>query len=198
VVVGDVNGQFKAVFQKLGALHAKNNFAFAIIVGSLFGDAEDSDGAVSVDVQLLLDGKVEVPLPTYFALPRHPLPSAVVDKLESSNDELCHNLYFLGKRSVTKTSEGVRIVALGGQLDPNIIAGQSKDKYPPFYGDTDAKTLRGATKADILVTSEWPEDIRKRSRVEFKSEAEPQSQQCIADLDAVLKVPLLYVWRYLL
>jgi diadenosine tetraphosphate (Ap4A) HIT family hydrolase len=187
VVIGDVNGQCKAVFQKLGALHAKNNFAFAIIVGSLFGDAGDNDGTVPVDVQLLLDGKLQVPLPTYFALPRHPLPSAVVDKLESSNDELCHNLYFLGKRSVTKTSEGIRIVALGGQLDSNIIAGQSKDKYPPFYGDTDAKTLRGATKADILVTTEWPEDIRKRSRVEFNPEAEPQSQQCIADLDAVLK-----------
>jgi hypothetical protein len=187
VVIGDVNGQLKPVFQKLGALHAKNNFAFAIIVGSLFGDATDASGADQVDVQDLLDGKVEVPLPTYFALPRHPLPPAVVDKLESSNDELCHNLYFLGKRSVTKTSEGIRIVALGGQLDANIIAGQSKDKYPPFYSDTDAKTLRGATKADILVTSEWPEDIRKRSRVAFKTEIEPQSQQCIADLDAVLK-----------
>jgi diadenosine tetraphosphate (Ap4A) HIT family hydrolase len=187
VVIGDVNGQFKAVFQKLGALHAKNNFAFAVIVGSLFGDAADESSADAVDVQELLGGKVEVPLPTYFALPRHPLPPVVVDKLESSNDELCHNLYFLGKRSVTKTSEGIRIVALGGQLDSNIIAGQSKDKYPPFYGDTDAKTLRGATKADILVTSEWPEDIRKRSRVEFKADVEPQSQQCIADLDAVLK-----------
>jgi hypothetical protein len=187
VVIGDVNGQIKPVFQKLGALHAKNSFAFAIIVGSLFGDTTDASSAHQVDLQDLLDGKVEVPLPTYFALPRHPLPPAVVEKLESSNDELCHNLYFLGKRSVTKTSEGIRIVALGGQLDANIIAGQSKDKYPPFYGDTDAKTLRGATKADILVTSEWPEDIRKRSRVEFKSDVQPQSQQCIADLDAVLK-----------
>jgi hypothetical protein len=187
VVIGDVNGQFKTVFQKLGALHAKNNFAFAIIVGSLFGDVGDANGADQVDVQLLLDNKIEVPLPTYFALPRHPLPSAAVAKLESNNDELCQNLYFLGKRSVTKTSEGIRIVTLGGQLDPNIIAGQSNDKYPPFYGDTDAKILRGATKADILITSEWPEDIRKRSRVEFKAEVEPQSQQCIADLDVVLK-----------
>jgi hypothetical protein len=187
VVIGDVDGQCKAVFQKLGALHAKNNFAFAIIAGSLFGDAGDADSNDQSDVQSLLDGQIDIPLPTYFALTSRPLPQAVVDKLEASNDELCSNLFFLGKRSVTKTSEGIRIVALGGQLDPNIIAGQSKDKYPPFYGDTDAKILRGATTADILITNEWPEDIRKRSRVDFKPESEPQSRQCIADLDVVLK-----------
>lgn len=187
VVIGDVNGQLKAVFQKLSALHAKNDFAFAIIAGSLFGDAVEEPEARDSEVQLLLSGQIDVPLPTYFALPRHPLPPSVVNKLETSNDELCHNLFFLGKRSVTKTSEGIRIVALGGQLDPNIIAGQSKDKYPPFYGDTDAKILRGATTADILITSEWPEDIRKRSRVDFKADVEPPTQQCIADLDAVLK-----------
>lgn len=187
VVLGDVDGQFKAVFQKLGALHAKNNFAFAIIAGSLFGDAGDIDDAGQSDMQMLLDGKIDVPLPTYFALTKHPLPPAVIEKLEIANDELCHNLFFLGKRSVTKTSEGIRIVALGGQLDPNIIAGQSKDKYPPFYGDTDAKILRGAKSADILITSEWPEDICKRSRVQFHPDVQPQSRQCIADLDAVLK-----------
>tara|TARA_R110002003_G_scaffold2027_2_gene23871 strand:- start:783 stop:2393 length:1611 start_codon:yes stop_codon:yes gene_type:complete len=187
VVIGDVNGQYNAVFQKLSALHAKNDFAFAIVAGSLFGSSWETEGAAQADVQLLLDGKIYVPLPTYFALGRHPLPPAVVQKLESSNDELCHNLFFLGKRSVTKTSEGVRIVALGGQLDPNIIAGQSKDKYPPFYGETDAKILRGAKTADILVTSEWPEDIRKRSKVDFQPEFQPQSQQCIADLDVTLK-----------
>jgi diadenosine tetraphosphate (Ap4A) HIT family hydrolase len=187
VVIGDVNGQFQAVFLKLGALHAKNNFAFAIIVGGLFADSWDADGADAPLVQSLVDGKIDIPLPTYFALGKHPLPPPVVQKLEASDDELCHNLFFLGKRSVTKTSEGIRIVALGGQLDSNIIAGQSKDKYPPFYGDTDAKILRGATAADILITSDWPEDIRKRSKVDFSPEVSPQMQQCIADLDVVLK-----------
>ncbi|KAH8724416.1 CwfJ C-terminus 2-domain-containing protein-like protein [Phaeosphaeriaceae sp. PMI808] len=187
VVIGDVNGQFKTVFQKLGALHAKNNFAFAIIVGTLFGDATNTDGTHQLDVQSLIDGKIDVPLPMYFALNTRPLPPNIVEKLKASNDELCHNLFFLGKRSVTKTSEGIRIVALGGQLDSNIAAGQSTDIYTPFYGDTDAKILRGATKADILITSEWPEDVRKRSQVAFDTDAQPQSRQCIADLDAILK-----------
>jgi diadenosine tetraphosphate (Ap4A) HIT family hydrolase len=187
VVIGDVNGQFKAVFQKLGALHAKNNFAFAIVAGSLFGDVDAADGPNQLDVQALLDGEIDVPLPTYFALTKHALPPTVVEKLEGSSEELCHNLYFLGRRSVTKTSEGIRIVALGGQLDPDTDAGSSKDKYLPLYGYADAKSLRGASTADILITSDWPEDIRKRSRVEFKPDVEPQARQCIADLDAVLK-----------
>lgn len=187
VVVGDVNGQFQSVFQKLGALHAKNSFAFAIVVGNLFAESWEAEGSDAANVQSLVDGKIDIPLPTYFALGKHPLPPPVVQKLETSDDELCHNLFFLGKRSVTKTSEGIRIIALGGRLDPNITAEQSKNKYLPFYSDTDAKILRGATTADILVTNDWPEDMRKRSNVAFEPESQPQAQQCIADLDAILK-----------
>ena len=163
VVVGGVNGQFKTVFQKLGALHAKNNFAFAIVAGDLFAASLEAEGPDAADVQALVDGSIDVPLPTYFALGNHSLPPAVGQKLESE-DEVCHNLFFLGKRTTMKTSEGIRIVALGGQLDQNIIAGQSKDKYLPFYTETDAKILRGATTADILITNEWPEGIQKRSK----------------------------------
>ncbi|KAI8939034.1 hypothetical protein NX059_004874 [Plenodomus lindquistii] len=187
VVIGGVHGQFKTVFQKVGALHAKNNFAFAIIVGDLFADPAATTETEDADVQSLVDGQIDIALPTYFALGSQPLPSAIVQKLESSNDEICHNLFFLGKRTTMKTSEGIRIVALGGQLDPNIIAGQSKDKYPPFYSETDAKILRGATTADILITNEWPEGIQGRSKVDFNPEVSPSSQQCIADLDVVLK-----------
>ncbi|KAF2134426.1 hypothetical protein P153DRAFT_371809 [Dothidotthia symphoricarpi CBS 119687] len=187
VVIGDVNGQFRTVFQKLGALHAKNNFALAIVAGNLFADAPEANGVNDPDVQALIDGRIDVPLPIYFALGSRSLPSAVVDKLETSSDELCHNLFFLGKRTTTKTSEGIRVVALGGQLDANVTASQSKDKYSPVYGEVDAKTLRGATTADILVTSEWPEGIHKRSKVDFNPEVHPQVRQCVADLDVVLK-----------
>ena len=182
-----MNGQFRAVIQKINSLHAKNNFAFALIVGNLFARLQDEDEEIDPDVQALVDGSIDIALPIYFALGSHALPPAVVQKLESSSDELCHNLFFLGKRTTTKTSEGVRIVALGGQLDTNIIAGQSKDKYPPFYGETDAKVLRGATTADILVTSEWPEGVQTRSKVNFQPDVQPPARSCIADLDVILK-----------
>lgn len=140
------------------------------------------------NVKSLVDEKINIPLPIYFALGSHALPEAVIQKLESSAGEVCSNLYFLGKRTTIKTSEGVRIVALGGRLDFNITAGVSKDKYPPFYNEDDARALRGANTADILVTNQWPTGVRTGSKVDFASdEAEPEYQQCIADLCTVLK-----------
>ncbi|PSN61344.1 hypothetical protein BS50DRAFT_625249 [Corynespora cassiicola Philippines] len=187
VVVGDVDGHYPAVFQKLSSLHAKNAFAFAIVAGNLFASPLLATEGDEANVQALISGKIHVPFTTYFALGSYPLPSAIAEKLDSSDGEVCHNLLFLGKRTTMKTSEGVRIVALGGVLDSNIIAGQSRDKYLPYYSETDAKVLRGASNADILITTEWPEGIQKRSKVDFSPEKQPQSQQCLADLDATLK-----------
>ena len=186
-VIGDVNGHFPAVLRKLATLHAKQNFALVIIAGNLFASPSDSTEEDEKNVRSLIHGSIDVPVPTYFALGSNAFPKEVVEKLSSSDDELCHNLHFLGKRTTMKTAEGIRIVALGGRLDPNIIAGQSQDKYPPFYSDTDAKVLRGASTADILVTGEWPEGIRTRSKVPFNPDVQPQEQQCITDLDMVLK-----------
>ncbi|KAL1595090.1 hypothetical protein SLS60_009777 [Paraconiothyrium brasiliense] len=186
-VIGDINGHFPAVLQKLANLHAKQNFALVVIAGNLFASPSEATEEDEKNVQNLINGKIKIPVPTYFALGSNAFPKEVVGKLSSSDDELCHNLHFLGKRTTMKTAEGIRIVALGGQLDPNIIAGQSQDKYPPFYSDTDAKVLRGATTADILVSGEWPEGIRSRSKVAFNPDVPPREQQCIADLDMVLK-----------
>ncbi|KAF2195010.1 CwfJ domain-containing protein [Zopfia rhizophila CBS 207.26] len=187
LVVGDVNGQFPAVFQKISGLHAKNSFAFALVVGNLFASPETATDEDAANIKSLIDGKIDVPLTIYFALGNHALPAAIIEKLESSDGEVCSNLYFLGKRTTMKTSEGIRIVALGGQLDPNITAGASKDKYPPYYGETDAKVLRGAKTADIFITNQWPAGIRTRSKKEFIPDEEPMAQQCLADLCSVLK-----------
>lgn len=187
VVIGHVHGHIQAVVQKIGTLHSKNNFAFAIVAGNLFADPSETDETSNDAVQALVDGKIDIPLPIYFALGSQPFPQAIVQKLQLSNDEVCHNLFFLGKRTTMKTSEGIRVVALGGLLDPDNIAGQLKDNYSPFQNETDAKILRGATTADILVTSEWPEGIQGRSKVEFKPATSISSRQCIADLDVVLK-----------
>lgn len=128
-----------------------------------------------------------MPLPTYFTLGKHALPQKITERLDEEG-EICPNLYFLGKRSTTKTSEGVRIVALGGSLDPNVTAGLSKDKYLPFHTEGDAKSLHGANTADILLTSCWPSSIQTGSRIVIPDQAEePVTEQCIADLCAKLK-----------
>jgi hypothetical protein len=174
------------VFQKLGALHSKNAFALALVIGNLFADPETASNDDNENIQNLLGGKIEIALPIYFALGTHALPQEVVDKLEAADGELCPNLYFLGKRTTTKTSEGIRIVALGGKLDPS-LTGSSSDKFSSSYSEDDAKTLRGAKQADILITSQWPEDIRTGSKVAFDASAQPTAQKCVSDLCARLR-----------
>ena len=185
IVVGAIEGHFLAVFDKLAKLHAKNTFSLAIIVGDLFKDPVDSSSEDDENISCLLNGEITVPLPVYFTLGQHALPIKVIQKLESTDYEVCQNLYFLDKRSTTK-AEGLRIVALGGRLDTAITAGISKDKYLPFNTEEDAKALKGANSADILITTHWPTLIRSGSNVDLPI-VTPQTEQCVADLCSTLK-----------
>ena len=188
VVVGAVQGHFIPVFDKLAKLHAKNGFSLAIILGDLFKDPADLGPEDEENISTLLRGDIAIPLLVYFTLGRHALPPKVFEKLESSANELCENLYFLGKRSTTKTIEGLKIVTLGGLLDSAITAGISKDRYLPFHTEDDAKALKGANNADILITTHWPTLIRSGSKVKLpEGVGTPQTEQCIADLCSALK-----------
>ncbi len=75
-------------------------------------------------VTKLLNGGITIPVSTYFTVNTKPLPERIVAKI-LNDEEICENLHFLGKRSVTNTSEGIRIVTLAGALDPGIVGGVS-------------------------------------------------------------------------
>ncbi|KAL6714614.1 hypothetical protein ACLMJK_008039 [Lecanora helva] len=157
-------------------------------MGDLFTNPAEQSGQDEEHVTSLLRGSISVPLSTYFTLGKHPLPQPVIDKLENSDDEICPNLYFLGKRSTTKTSEGLRIITLGGGLDAEVTAGLSKDKYLPFHTEGDGKALHGANSADILVTSTWPISVRTGSSIKPpEGTDEPPDEDCVADLCSALK-----------
>ncbi|KAL5334241.1 CwfJ C-terminus 2-domain-containing protein-like protein [Aspergillus crustosus] len=182
VVVGNVNCELQDVFTKLAKLHVKQSFSFAIIAGDLFDECSTEHKIQQLTS--LLQGTIAVPLPTYFTLGSKPLPARVIEQLEA-NDEVCPNLYFLGKRGTLKTSEGIRIVALGGNLEE---AAASTDKYHPGYTAADARTLIGAHHADILLTHQWPKGIQTGSKVSLPEGATPPQQaQGIADICAALK-----------
>ncbi|KAF9769471.1 hypothetical protein IL306_013078 [Fusarium sp. DS 682] len=183
IVLGSLNGQLEPAFKKLATLHTKNSFSLAILTGDVFSAAQDDDS-----VNALLDGTIQVPLPTYFTVGTHPLPPRVAAKVEAE-EEICENLHFLGKRSITKTSDGVRIVALGGQLDTNLIAGLSKEQHLPFHTVDDAKSLRGANNADILLTSIWPAGVWTDSQValDATTQASLAVSDNVAELCAALK-----------
>ena len=102
--------------------------------------------------------------------------------------QICPNLHYLGKRSVTKTFEGIRIVTLGGQLDASIVSGVSKEQVLPFHTVGDAKALHGAKSADILLTASWPANVRNASKISTPDGiSNPPGQQHIADLCVNLK-----------
>jgi len=183
-VFGSVNGQFQSAFSKLATLNAKNSFSFAIVVGNLFSEGQDDD-----QLNSLLNGQLEVACPTYFTVGTTALPPQVVERIEK-DEEIAPNLHYLGKRSVTKTSEGVRIVTLGGMLDATIVGGQSKEQVLPFHTEDDTKALRGAHNADILLTTIWPSGVWKNSAKAKElgiDYASIPSSQSIAHLCASLK-----------
>lgn len=181
-----MNGQLSAVFAKLATLHAKNQFSFAIIVGDLFGD-EAAHETHSNEISRLLAGQIEVPLTTYFALGPHTLPAAIEERLKA-DEEICPNLSFLGRRTTIKTADGLRIVALGGVHEVSSSAEtKAIDEYAPRYNDTDAKILKGATNADILITSDWPKDVQVGSKISLATSEGFMERQSVAELCAKLK-----------
>ncbi|CAM1506875.1 Fc.00g065160.m01.CDS01 [Cosmosporella sp. VM-42] len=182
IVLGSLNGHLEPAFKKLATLHSKKNFSLAILTGDVFS-SEDNDA-----VDALLSGALEVPLPTYFTIGNHPLPPRIAAKVEAE-EEICENLHFLGKRSITKTSDGIRIVALGGQLDTNLVAGLSKEQHLPFHTEDDATSLRGANSADIVLTSMWPAGVWTGSKTALDpaQQASVGSTAPITELCAALK-----------
>ena len=175
-----MNGQLETAFKKLATLHAKNDFSFAIVSGNLFNEDDES-------VAKLLNGGINVPVTTYFTVGKLALPLSVVAKI-TNDEEICDNLHYLGKRSVHKTSDGIRIVTLGGLLDPTIIGGPSKEQHLPFHTLDDAKVLRGAGSADILLTTVWPANVWKGSNVDIP--VDTSSIRCgdaVSDLVAAIR-----------
>lgn len=186
MVIGSVNGVLSTAFTKLAKLHAKNEFSFALVAGDLFGDGT-SEQELS-EITSLCGGITSVPLPTYFTVGTNPIPQRIAERIEETG-EVCENLYFLGRRGTLKTSEGARIVALGGGLRENLptLSG-TEQKYVAAYTSNDAKALAGSHTTDILLSSDWPLSIKTGSTIDTPAEVQqPQSQQCVADLCSALK-----------
>lgn len=80
-------------------------------------------------------------------------------------------------------------MALGGALDKTILGGQSKEQHLPLHTADDAKALRGANNADILLTTCWPSGVWANSSKALTSAQQGAivSTDEIADLCATLK-----------
>jgi len=182
LVVGAVRGQVTKAFQKISKLHSKTDFAFALVAGDLFGQEADDD------VQALLSGSITVPLPTYFTVGDNVLPESVQAKLDSAG-EVCPNLFYLGRKGTLTTTEGIKIVFLGGrQVQNEESVTQSIGKYDPLYLENEARVLQGANNAHIVLTSQWPARIESGSNISLPEGVDPTtSARAVANLCATLK-----------
>ncbi|KAM0719088.1 hypothetical protein Q7P37_004993 [Cladosporium fusiforme] len=183
VVTGDINGKLSEFFSKLSNLQSRQQFAFALIAGNLFADPDSITSEEAEDLAKLINGEIEVPVSTYFSIGKRALPQTVIEKLNSSDGELCTNLIALGRKGRVKTSEGFNIVAIGGKHHEG---DEPTDPYAASYSDKDANTAKGYNDADILVTSEWPSGVRDGSKTNFTA-SEPSSSEALSELCAALK-----------
>jgi len=143
IVVGATAGCLSEVLTKLVALHTKNNFSFALLLGDVFSSSE---------VEPLLRGELKLPLPTYFTVGATPLPPAAVSRIEANAGEVVENLFFLGKKGTIVTSEGIRIVAAGGVFSKDGDKSAFSSTHAPF----EFSALKKHDPADIVVSTDWP------------------------------------------
>lgn len=167
---------------KLAKLHAKNNFAFAILAGNIFADPDRATDSEKLDAAKLLSGDIEVPCPTYFALGSRALPAAVSQRLKSNQGEVCPNLSILSMSF--KTSEGFKIVAVGGVHAD--VSEDATDPYSATYTDQYVGSAKEFKEADLLITSDWPADVRTGSRALYAGES-PMGISSISELCASIK-----------
>ncbi|KAF8455520.1 CwfJ C-terminus 1-domain-containing protein-like protein [Terfezia claveryi] len=172
IVIGATHRSLPAFLPKLTTLHSKQQFALAIILGDVFSSPSDSeDESKDEFIQKLLHGEIEIPLPTYFSVGKNELPKQIKDRLESregkDSGEVCSNLFFLGRKGVLVTSEGVRIVFLGGREASWEEEGENVEGNTtrPWYTAQEASALKGANSADILITYDWPENVEGNSKI---------------------------------
>ncbi|KIX03671.1 uncharacterized protein Z518_07224 [Rhinocladiella mackenziei CBS 650.93] len=186
LVVGSIQGQFKKAFAKIAKLQAKQNFALAVVVGDFFNP--DSGEGNSDELESLIKGQIDIPLPTYFAVGDSPFPDTIKVKLEAESD-ICPNLFYLGRKGTMTTAEGVKIVSIGGRLVQNEASVTQKlGTCDPLYLDNDARGLHGAHSAHILITNQWPTNITNGSKIDVPVGVDGNSgTQSISNLCQALK-----------
>ncbi|XP_045478442.1 CWF19-like protein 1 [Harmonia axyridis] len=148
LLCGDVEGKFNALFKKINSIIKKSGqFDMLICVGNFFGINNKEFDEYKL-------GNKKVPLPTYILGPNK---ADHVNMYPEEDEELCTNLFYLGKRGLYTGINGLRITYVSG-------ISSSASKEPFNYDTNDISELfdlcvRGNPAfrgVDILLTSQWP------------------------------------------
>ncbi|KAH8117058.1 CwfJ C-terminus 2-domain-containing protein-like protein [Phellopilus nigrolimitatus] len=190
LTVGPAVGSVRELFAKVKAIDAKHGkFELVLCVGDFFGPPEGKDASKEVDE--LLKGEIEVPIPCYVMQGDHPIPQSVIQKFSESGSEICRNLFLLSKSGLLTTSHGLRIACLGGLYDEQVYVSTESPlgfSDPYFSSQTVEKLLSNVTTAssstssntksslaaltnspvsshlvDILISQAWPASVTRFS-----------------------------------
>ncbi|KAF7722896.1 hypothetical protein EC973_002616 [Apophysomyces ossiformis] len=152
-----------------------------LCTGDFFAENTNED-----DIKDLIDGKIEVPLTTYFMVGSNPLPDSVQSHIKSTDGELCSNLHFLGKQGVLTTAEGLTVAFVSGVYDET-------GSKPNGYQSSDMAKLKSTRfpitsppGVDILLSHEWPQAIEVGSAITPANSLSTVAKP-IAELAAALK-----------
>lgn len=185
LVTGSANGRFKELFAKAKQIHEKYGpFDVHLCTGNFF----DSD-TTEESIQELITNQIDIPLTTYFIIGDKPFPPTIQKHIESTDGEVCTNLYYLGKQGVLTTSEGLKIAFVSGD-QPH----EEEESAPAVsYSQADIQKLC-LTKfpvslppgVDFLLSHEWPENISQLSSLPTTADQSKNSVY-ISELAAALK-----------
>ncbi|KAH8316447.1 hypothetical protein KR067_008266, partial [Drosophila pandora] len=180
LVVGDVRGRFKQLFQRVEQVNKKAGpFEILCCVGDFFGDEKQNEeliaykngfkhskyyllGHVIVSQGINL---ISVTVPTYILGPNKKEHAKYYESL--TDGEICTNLTYLGRRGVYTLSSGVKIAYLSG-----LEASGTTDSEHEFT-KADAIAVRNSCLVskncsteyrgvDVLLTSQWPYGMQEK------------------------------------
>ncbi|CAG0896043.1 unnamed protein product, partial [Cyprideis torosa] len=124
-------------------------------------DMEEMDWsffAATNDVELLREGKISLPIPTFILGPTRPEEAQYYPDQEGC--EVAPNLTFLGKRGIMTGASGLKLAYFGG------LEGQQGDSTHFSYQDLkdfliQTRVALDTGAVDILMTSQWPENVTR-------------------------------------
>mmetsp|Transcript_25623 Transcript_25623/g.48535 ORF Transcript_25623/g.48535 Transcript_25623/m.48535 type:complete len:637 (-) Transcript_25623:202-2112(-) len=162
LLCGDVEGKFQQLFKRVETVNQKAGpFNCIFCVGTFFG--ADGNG----DLQDYLDGKLKVPLPTYFLdgrpLGREALQGVGVDGV------VCPNLTFLSPSGIQEL-HGLKVAYLAGRYDElsykdssTLADGSAVEagEYRPSHTQQLIKDnqMGTPTPVDLFITNEWGKGV---------------------------------------
>lgn len=125
---------------------------------------------------------------TYFIIGDTPFPESIQKHIETTDGEVCSNLYYLGKQGVLTTSEGLKIAFVSGSQPTE------EELTTVTYSKSDIQKLC-LTKlpvtlppgVDFLLSYEWPKDITELSSLPIADLKQDKNSAYISELAAALK-----------